>query len=637
MTSEAWIMLGILIVMFSLLVWNQLPAWIVFVGALTVTMTLNLAPAGDLLVGFANPGVATVGVLFPVAAGMYSTGSITLIADKLIGLPETLNMANLKTLPPIATASAFLNNTPLVAMMIPVVKDISQTARLAVSKLLIPLSFATILGGAATLIGTSSNLIVAGMVADAIADGRLQNMEKINVFDITWIALPAAAAGIVFIIFIGVRLLPQPEQVAVGVRKGKRLFRAEFVIPVDSPLVGKTVREAGFAQAEGYQLISLERADFRQPEPEGQQQAVKARRGLHHRFSLLEKRAADSVMEEEIVAASYLEKLDEHILQPNEVLAFHTDTDAVPELWSKIGLKPFIALDVDKQRHEHRLVEVVVAPRHPAVDRLVADLPVQEDPPYVAEIVAASRNDKPIETSLMETRVAAGDNAILEVDDAFFYEARHQLEYSLIRRLHGYRVQRTDRAIAAGIITLAMVLLAAFEVMSMLNAGLLALMAMLLTGCLNLKRAWRSIEWDTLMVLGAAIGLESAITATGLSQVIADVLLVLGGGSPMTALTIIFVGAVVMTNVLSNAAVAAFLFPVAVSLANDMGINFMPFAMILMLGISYAFINPTGYQTNLMVQAPGNYTFMDYVKIGVPLTILTGIVALLLAPIFYGF
>jgi Na+/H+ antiporter NhaD/arsenite permease-like protein len=126
-----------------------------------VTMTLRLAPEGDLLISFANPGVAIVGVLFTVAAGMYSTGAITIVADKLIGLPETLNMANIKTLPPVATASAFLNNTPLVAMMIPVVKDISQTARLAVTKLLIPLSFATILGGAATLIGTSSNLIIA--------------------------------------------------------------------------------------------------------------------------------------------------------------------------------------------------------------------------------------------------------------------------------------------------------------------------------------------------------------------------------------------------------------------------------------------------------------------------------------------
>ena len=605
MTFEAWIMLAILVVMFALLVWSKLPAWIVFVGTLTVTMTLRLAPASDLLDGFANTGVATVAVLFPVAAGMYSTGAITLLADKLIGLPKTLNIANLKICTPVAIASAFLNNTPMVAMMIPVVKDIGQTARLAVSKLLIPLSFATILGGAATLIGTSSNLIVAGMVADALADGRLEGMEPINVFDITWIGLPAAVVGILFIIFVGVGLLPRPKERVDGISAEKRLFRAEFIIKAGSHLVGKTVGDAGLVQAAGYELISMGRVSDQHLEPDE--------------------------------PASESETLEGHTLAAGDILVFHTDTDGLPGLWTKIGMRPFIALHADKERHEHRLVEVVVAPRHPAVDRLISDLPTREDIPYVAEIVAASRDGQPFEGPLKDARVAAGDNAILEIDDAFFYEARHQLEYSLIRRLHGYRVQRTSRAVTAAVITLVMVLLAAFDVMSMLNAGLLALLAMLLTGCLSLSRAWRSIEWDTLVVLGAAIGLESAITATGLSQVIADLLAVLGGGSPMAALVIIFVGAVLMTNVLSNAAVAAFLFPVALSLANSMRVSFLPFAMVLMLGISYAFINPTGYQTNLMVQAPGNYKFMDYVKIGVPLTILTGIVVLLLAPMVYGF
>ena len=628
MIFEAWIMLAILVVMFGLLVWNKLPAWIVFVGTLAVTMTLGLAPEGDLFLGFANSGVATVGVLFTVAAGMYATGAISIIADKLIGLPDTLNKANLKTLPPIAIASAFLNNTPLVAMMIPVVKDISQTARLAVSKLLIPVSFATILGGAATLIGTSSNLIVAGMVSDAIADGRLQGVEEIGVFDIAWIGVPAAVAGILFIIFIGVRLLPQPEHAPVGVRKGKRLFRAEFLIQAGSPLVGKTVSEAGFAQAEGFELIVLARASDLKTIPE--ESSSDQKHGLHHRFHFhKQKNATDQQADPQNIEAQ--------VLRANDLLVFHTDTDAAPELWTKIGLKPFIAMAGEKRRHEHRLVEIVMSARHPAVGRLVSDLPSREEPNYVAEIVAVSRHDQPLDMPIIDAHVEEGDHAILEVDDAFFYEVRHQLEYSLIRRLHGYRVQRIDKAVTAAVITLAMVLLAAFDVMSMLNAGLLALLAMLLTGCLNLKRAWRSIEWDTLVVLGAAIGLESAITATGLSQGIADLLAILGGGSPIAALTIIFVGAVVMTNVLSNAAVAAFLFPVAVSLANSMEVNFMPFAMILMLGISYAFINPTGYQTNLMVQAPGNYQFVDYVKIGLPLTILTGIVALLLAPIIYGF
>jgi di/tricarboxylate transporter len=545
-----------------------------------------------------------VGVLFTVAAGMYSTGAITLIADKLIGLPKTLSTAQIKILPPVSVTSAFLNNTPLVAMMIPVVRDISLTARLAVSKLLIPVSYASILGGAATVIGTSDNLIIAGLAADAVADGALEGMDPINIFDPTLIGLPAAVVGIIFIIFIGVKLLPQPEERQSDETRKKRLYRAEFVIQSDSFLVGKTVGDTGLDQGDGYALISLER---------GSELLAAAEPG------------SDSAA---------LERL---VLQDNDVLTFHTDAEAVPELWAKIGLKPAVGRDVDGERHDHQLVEVVVAPQNADIGRRVSEIPVREDRHYVDDIVASSRNGMPTESPILNETVMAGDNAILEVEDNFFYATRNELEFSLVRRLHGYRVQRVDRAALAALITLTMVLLAAFGVMSMLNAGLLAFLAMLLTGCIGLERAWASIDWKTLVVLGAAIGLESAITATGLSQVIADVLSALGGDSPTAALAIVFIGAVVMTNIISNAAVAAFLFPVALSMANNLEVNFLPFAMILMLGTSYAFINPAGYQTNLMVQGPGNYEFKDFVKIGIPLTILVGIVALLLAPIVYGF
>lgn len=605
MTFEAWIMLAILIVLFGFLVWNKLPAWIVFIGALTVTMTLGLAPERELLEGFASPAVATVGVLFTVAAGMYSTGAITLIADKFIGLPKTLSKAQLKILPPVAISSAFLNNTPLVAMMIPVVRDIGHTARLAISKLLIPVSFASILGGAATVIGTSDNLVIAGLVADAIADGSLQGMEPINIFDPTWIGLPAAVVGILFIILVGVRLLPQPEEGDAGETERKRIYRAEFVVQAGSYLVGKTVGDAGLGQGKGYQLISLKRDGGRQ--------------------TIVAKPESDSV------------PIQQEELRSNDILTFHTDANAVPELWTKIGLKPAVGRDSGSERHEHHLVEVVVAQHHPDVGRIVSEIPVREDRHFVDDIVASSRDEGPLEEAIMDAVVEVGDNAILEVEDNFFYSIRNELDFALIRRLHGYRVQRIDRAVIAGAITITMVLLAALDVMSMLNAGLLAFLAMLLTGCLTLERAWQSIEWRTLVVLGAAIGLESAITATGLSQVIADVLSMLGGDSPFANLVIVFVGTIVMTNIITNAAVAAFIFPVALSMANKLEVSFMPFAMILMLGTSYAFINPAGYQTNLMVQGPGDYGFKDFVKVGVPLTILAGLVALLLAPIVYGF
>jgi len=174
-------------------------------------------------------------------------------------------------------------------------------------------------------------------------------------------------------------------------------------------------------------------------------------------------------------------------------------------------------------------------------------------------------------------------------------------------------------------------------VMSMLNAALLATTAMLLTGCLTIQRAWQSIEWKTLVVLGVAGGVESAVTGSGLSNAAANLFAAIGGDSPRMALAAVFLGTVLLTNIISNVASAVLMFSVAVSLATNLGVSFMPFAFILMSGASCAFINPAGFQTNLMVQTPGGYTFGDFARVGLPLTVLVGVVVLVLAPIVYGF
>ena len=190
---------------------------------------------------------------------------------------------------------------------------------------------------------------------------------------------------------------------------------------------------------------------------------------------------------------------------------------------------------------------------------------------------------------------------------------------------------------AATLITVAMVALAASGVVPMLNAALLASFAMLLTGCLSAEQAWQSVQWKTIAVLGAALGLESAITASGLSAKIAALCALVGGSSPRVALAVVFAGTIVMTNLISNTATAAFMFPVALSLSKMLGVSFKPFAMIIMIAASCAFINPAGFQTNLMVQKDGGYGFKDFAKVGIPLTFLVAAVVLALAPMVYGF
>jgi di/tricarboxylate transporter len=593
MTDQAWVMVAILAGMFALLVWGKLPNWLVFMGTLTACRTLHLAPPDALLKGFGNVGVITVAALFPVAAGMYSTGAITLLSQHLIGQPRTLGAAQIKIFPPIAIASSFLNNTPMVAMMIPVIRDVARRTGLAPSKLLMGVSFASILGGTITLIGTSVNLIIAGLTSNAIASGQLHGMKPLTLFAPLWVGLPVTVVGVLFLILIGARLLPsEGKPKATGAIR--RLYRVEFQIESKSVLDGKTLEEAGLAQPTSYQLLSVSR--------KGQTLPI----------------------------------TPDLRLQGEDHLAVSGPVDGLAGLWGTIGLLPVFGNLLPTDRYRNQLVELVVSPRAPAVGRLVSEVPVP-DSPYRAAVVGVSHDGQAPEGPLGNYRVQPGDAAIIEVSDAFFYENRLESDFVLIKGVTGYEVQRVNRALTALVITVAMMALAAFNVTPMLNAALLATGAMLMTGCLTIQRAWDSVDWETVVVLGATVGLEPALTGSGLSTSIAQLLSSISGNSPTFALATLFFAAVITTNTIGHAAAAVFIFPVALSIATRLGVSFMPFAITLMMGASCAFINPAGFQTNLMVQGPGGYRFGDFAKMGLPLTVIVAAVVLLIVPFAYPF
>ena len=256
MTVAAWTTLGLLVAMFVMLVWNKVPIWLVFIGALTVAMTLQLASPEALFKGYSNTGVVTVAALYPVAAGMYATGAISLLSERVIGLPRSIGMAQVKIFVPVATASAFLYNTPLVAMMIPAVRDVTRRTGLQGAKLFMGLSYAALLGGTITLIGTSVNLIIAGLVADAVAKGELPGATPIRFFDPALIGIPAAIAGLAYMMLIGSRLLKEKTDSQAGIEK--RTYRSEFLIE-DSRLKSRTIEQAGLAHPVGFTVESVSR------------------------------------------------------------------------------------------------------------------------------------------------------------------------------------------------------------------------------------------------------------------------------------------------------------------------------------------------------------------------------------------
>ena len=599
MSADQYITIGILTLTFVLLIKSKIPPVAVFVGALTLTITFRLAPLDQSLKGFSNPGMLTVGALLMVAAGMYRTGAITLITEKLIGRPKSVPAAQAKILPPVAVGSAFLNNTPLVAMFIPVIRDLAKTTRLPAPRLYIPLSYASILGGTCTLIGTSTNLVVAGMVIDFLAKGdpNAPPLRQIAMFDLAWIGLPATVAGIAFMMLISRFLLPGTRETE-SAAEITRLFGAEFKVTAGAPIIGKSLEGMGFIDPLGFQLLELKR---------------------------------NGVDEAEIKPQTRLEAGD--------VLVFSAMVEALPDLWGTDGLEPVYGTGVREMvsaRHSHRLVEVVVSRRSRALGRKIKELPLPEGHLKVS-IIAISRGGKPIDGPMSEVRIKAGDIAVLEVDEPFFQENQRTIAFSMVRRLTGARIKRHDRGAYATLITIAMVVVVAFGWMSMLNAALLASGAMILTGCMTFRQAGHSLEFQTLVTIASAIGLEAAVTASGLSQKIAGLLSIVGGDNPYTALAVVFIGCIFMNTMIITVASAVFMFPIAMAMAGNLGVNGMPFAITVLVGACCSFISPMSYQTNMMVYGPGGYKFTDFVKIGIPMTIIVGIITMIIAPTVWPF
>jgi di/tricarboxylate transporter len=580
MTIDAWLTLGLIVVLLVLLVWGRFPTWAVFAGTLAAILTLGLAPESQALSGFSNSGVLSVVVLYVVAEGMYRTGAISLIIDRVVGMPGSERAANLRILPITAVGSAFINNTPIVAMLVPVVADLGRSAKLAVSRIYMGVSNASVLGGATTLIGTSTNLIIAGLVLTTYG-------EELAVFFPTAVGLPAAVVGVALMLVLADRLLGSRALDREAAEAPKVRYRAELMVAGGTSLVGRSLARAGLSEPTGARLLSVTR--------EGE---------------------------------TVLDPPADWTLAAGDRLAFDATIAAVGQLWTTLGLVAANPPRVDVDEYATRLVEGVVALDSPYIGASVSELAR-----LGRKVVAASRRDLALEAPLDQELVVAGDDVVLQMepDDA----DQRPDGLALTRRVRGYRVRRTDRAVAATVIVVAMVLVSAFGILSLLNAALLASAALIATGCLSFRAAIGAIDWETYVILACAVGLEPAVTNSGLADVIADILSSVAGDSVVLGLAVVFVGAVVLTNLVTNSAAAALMFPIATGIAASMGAPWEPFVVALMLACSYAFINPAGFQTHLMVMKPGGYTFGDFAKVGIVLTVVLGVVVVGLTTVLY--
>ncbi len=589
LTWQAWLAIAVAIAALCGNAFTTLPADIVFLGAAAILFLSGILDEKAALAGFSNSGMITVGVLYIVVTGLQQTGALQWVSQQVLGMPKTPSRALVRLMLPVMGASAFLNNTPVVAMFIPVVNDWCRKLRFSPSKLMIPLSYAAIFGGLCSLIGTSTNLVVNGLLIEATQTSGLK------LFDIAWVGLPCAVFGFVFLFFAQRWLLPN-RQAVLSDTDDLRQYTVEMSVIPDSPLVGKTVEKAGLRHLPNSYLAEIRRGP-------------------------------------QVLAAVGPQEL----LQGGDQLLFVGVVDSILDLQRIRGLQPATdqVFKLDSPRAERSLIEAVVSNTCPIVGQTIRESQFRTQ--YNAVVVAAARHGDRLPGKIGDIRLQAGDTLLLEASSTFVNERRISRDFYLVSTVPNSEPLRHGRSLWALGLTLIMVFFAAFGWLSMLQAAVLAAVGMLVFGCCSPAQALRSIDWSVLLVIASALALGQALDVTGAAEAIATSVIGLAGNNPWLALAAIYAVTTVMTEIITNNAAAALVFPIALSLANQLGVSYMPFVIGIMIAASASFATPIGYQTNLMVCGPGGYRFSDFLRIGVPLNLLYGLVTVAITPFIYPF
>lgn len=592
MTWEAWLTLAVVVVMVAAMAKN-LASDLIMLGAVAVFLTAGIfsdafPEAGKLLAGLGNEAVVTVAVLYVVVAGLSRTGAMALVTRPLLGSPRSVAAAQTRLMFPVAGLSAFLNNTPIVAMCLPVVSDLSKRTGIAASKLFMPLSFATILGGICTLIGTSTNMVIYGLYV-----AETGNREGLSMFDPAWVGVPCAVIGIAFMLVTSKWLLPDRRS-TISDAADPREYSIEMVVEQESPLIGKTIEEAGLRGLPGLYLAEIER---------------------HGRV---------------LPAVASTEKLwsDDH-------LVFVGVVDSMIDLQKVRGLRPATdqLFKLNAPRSERCLIEAVVSNKCPLVGQSIREGRFRSV--YNAAVIAVGHRGERVNKKIGDIVLEAGDTLLLEAHPSFAAQQKNRKDFFLVSKLEDSTPPGHEKAWLALAILVAMVVVAGFEWLSMVQAGMIAATLMLVTGCCNAGAARRSIDWEILVTIAAALGVGETMRSTGLAQRIAEGAIGATGSDPWLILVAIYATSMVLTEFLSNNATAAIIYPITMATASSLGLDPKPYLIAVMIAASCGFATPFGYQTNLMVFGPGGYRFTDFLRLGVLLDLVVMAVTVSVLPLVF--
>lgn len=586
MSLDGWITLGIVGLMIVGLVQERLAPDVMVLGALVALVVLGVLDPAQALPGFANPSVITVGALFVIAGALRNTGGLEVVSSRVFGNVRRLRQALLRLTGVTTFASAFLNNTPIVAMFLPAVMTWAKRRQISPSKLLIPLSYAAIVGGVCTLIGTSTNLVVSGLLES-------RDLPGFAMFELSWVGIPCAVIALGFLVLLAPRYLPERVDVLRLAGEAQRHYLAEMLLQAPSPLIGKTVEAAGLRNLPGLFLVRIEReTGVRSPVGPGE------------------------------------------VLRDGDRLTFAGVVETILDLQRFRGLVPLVHDRPPEADDRWMLHEAVISTGSPLVGESIREANFRGR--YNAAVVAVHRHGERIESKIGLIVLRPGDTLLLEAAPGFARSFRDSTDFYLVSEVEESAPPRHHRASWALLILVAVVGLAALQVVPIVTAALAGAMAAVAIGCLSPGDARRSIDASVLIVIASSLGIARALEVSGAADAIAHLVALTSQDlGPLGALVVVYLVTMLLTEFVTNNAAAALIFPIAIATATEIGADPRGFAVAVAVAASLSLATPLGYQTNLMVYGPGGYRYTDFLRLGVPLQILLGAVAVVVIVVIW--
>ena len=587
---DAWVTVAVVVGLVGALMADVGRPDLVLLSGLSGLLVSGVVSPQQAFSGFSNAAVLTVGALYVVAGGVQRTDALSVLDRVLFADAARLGPLLARFMVPTAFLSGLINNTPIVAMLTPRLQAWAHAQDVPASKLMIPLSYAAITGGMTTLIGTSTNLIVAGLM-------EAEGYEPLHLFDVTWIGVPAAIVVVAYFVLGGHRLLPNRGASAPAAERelGENMFEVE--VAAQAPIVASTVAEAGLRDLGDAYLAHIRRGD----------QVLQARPQLG--------------------------------LEAGDVLAFNGSLAARERLLERPGLQRALPrpndLHDDPARYETLpLYEAVIAESSNLVGTTLGEANFREQ--YQGVVLGIQRQDEPVTSPVGTTELQAGDLLIVEAPDDFEerWSSGSREEFYLVAPRDGRarredasddegETDRSERAPIALGLTGAMVLAAATGLAPIVTAAFLAALSMIGTGCIRPAEAQRALNVQVLVVIAAALGIGKALQTTGLAKAVAQSVLAFTEPlGPVAVLVALYLMTNLLTEMITNNAAAVLMLPISMAAASSLGAPPVAFGLIVAVAASASFLTPIGYQTNLMVMSPGGYRFSDYARVGWPVTLL---------------